>query len=65
MNTNHDCNVCGLTIPLGQDIHSDNSGEDCHADCCPVCQEEFDWATALAFAQPLDHYAPSAPLGGE
>lgn len=58
MSTNHDCNVCGLGIALGEDIHSDEDGEDCHAQCCPVCIAEFDHKSAQAFAKALDHYAP-------
>lgn len=36
----HYCNVCGRGIKLGDDIHSDEEGEDCHSQCCPICLEE-------------------------
>ena len=61
MNTYHDCHHCGEAIV--EDVHTNRDGQDVHEWCCDICT--FDWATAFAFAQPLDHYAPSAPSGGE
>lgn len=31
------CAVCGEAIDPELDIHSTPDGEDCHPDCCPVC----------------------------
>lgn len=33
------CSVCGKTFTdkEWEERHSDEEGEDCHAECCPIC----------------------------
>jgi len=38
------CPVCGEMMAFDDDedidLHSMPDGEDCHAECCPICNEE-------------------------
>ena len=53
------CNVCRLpfTEQEWEDRHSDDRGEDCHADCCPFCGTE-DRLGNLIVAVPLQEAQP-------
>ncbi len=35
------CAACGEEIDPELDIHSTPDGEDCHPDCCPVCDQSW------------------------
>lgn len=52
------CVVCGgqFTLDEWDDRHSTYTGEDCHADCCPLCQAHDERDALDGFAPDIDTF---------